>query len=136
MQVRRRAKSCSRWRRSVVGDRPPLAKGEVAAACATISRTGYTGEDGFEIFVPPDVADRLYSILEAAVNGDSVRGRARYAAPRGSNAVAGNDIDETTSVLEAGLGWTIGWKKATSSDAIVCWSRKSAGSRAGWSASK
>ena len=39
----------------------------------------------------------------------------------------GNDIDETTTVLEAGLGWTIGWKKATSSAAIVCWSRRSAG---------
>src|SRR4030095_4633100 len=33
--------------------------GEVAAARATISRTGYTGEDGFEIFVPPNGADRV-----------------------------------------------------------------------------
>ena len=63
-------------------------------------------------------------------------GRARYLRLEAAMRLLGNDIDETTSVLEAGLGWTIGWKKASSSDAIVCWSRKSAGSRAGWSASK
>jgi aminomethyltransferase len=37
--------------------------GEVAAARATISRTGYTGEDGFEIFVPPNVADRVWQAV-------------------------------------------------------------------------
>ena len=91
--------------------------GEVAAARATISRTGYTGEDGFEIFVPPNVADRLWqAILES--------GRSAEVIPCGLGArdtlrleaamrLFGNDIDETTSVLEAGLGWTIGWKKAS-----------------------
>ena len=48
----------------VVGDRSlPLRVRRVAAARATISRTGYTGEDGFEIFVPPDVADRLWQAI-------------------------------------------------------------------------
>jgi aminomethyltransferase len=89
--------------------------GEVAGARATISRTGYTGEDGYEIFVPPNVADRVWqAILES--------GRQAGVIPCGLGArdtlrleaamrLYGNDIDETTSVLEAGLGWTIGWKK-------------------------
>ena len=89
--------------------------GEVAAARATISRTGYTGEDGFEIFVPPNVADRLWlAILESGRSADVVpcglgaRDTLRLEA---AMRLYGNDIDETTSVLEAGLGWTIGWKK-------------------------
>src|SRR5213594_1735159 len=40
--------------------------GEVASVRATVSRTGYTGEDGFEIFVPPGSADRVWlAILES-----------------------------------------------------------------------
>src|SRR5438105_4150052 len=43
-----------------------FAHGEVANVRATVSRTGYTGEDGFEIFVPPQSADRVWqAILEA-----------------------------------------------------------------------
>ena len=89
--------------------------GEVAAARATISRTGYTGEDGFEIFVPPNVADRLWqAILEAGRSADVIpcglgaRDTLRLEA---AMRLYGNDIDESTSVLEAGLGWMIGWKK-------------------------
>src|SRR5205807_1571575 len=40
-----------------------FAHGEVANVRATISRTGYTGEDGFEIFVPPQSADKVWSAL-------------------------------------------------------------------------
>jgi aminomethyltransferase len=89
--------------------------GEVASARATISRTGYTGEDGFEIFVPPNVADRLWqAILESGRSADAIpcglgaRDTLRLEA---AMRLYGNDIDETTTVLEAGLGWTIGWKK-------------------------
>src|SRR5688572_1385829 len=89
--------------------------GEVASARATISRTGYTGEDGFEIFIPPNVADKVWqAILES--------GRAADVIPCGLGArdtlrleaamrLYGNDIDESTSVVEAGLGWIVGWKK-------------------------
>jgi aminomethyltransferase len=89
--------------------------GEVAGARAMISRTGYTGEDGFEIFVPPNVADRVWqAILEA--------GRSAEVIPCGLGArdtlrleaamrLYGNDIDESTTMLEAGLGWAIGWEK-------------------------
>ncbi|MBI4886648.1 MAG: glycine cleavage system aminomethyltransferase GcvT [Acidobacteria bacterium] len=90
-----------------------FAYGEVAGARATISRTGYTGEDGFEVFVPPNVAERVWDALLAA-------GRPAGVVPAGLGArdtlrleasmrLHGNDIDETTTVLEAGLGWIIGW---------------------------
>src|SRR5918999_4510574 len=50
-----------------------FANGEVASALATVSRTGYTGEDGFEIFVPPNVADRVWqAVLEAGRPADVI----------------------------------------------------------------
>ena len=89
--------------------------GEVANGRAMISRTGYTGEDGFEIFVPPNVADRVWqAILESGRSADVIpcglgaRDTLRLEA---AMRLYGNDIDETTSVLEAGLGWTIAWEK-------------------------
>ena len=89
--------------------------GEVASARATISRTGYTGDDGYEIFVPPNVADRLWqAILESGRSADVIPcGLAARDTLRLEAAMRlyGNDIDDTTTVLEAGLGWTIGWKK-------------------------
>jgi aminomethyltransferase len=89
--------------------------GEVANVRATISRTGYTGEDGFEIFVPPQNADRLWlAILEAGRSVDLVpcglgaRDTLRLEA---AMRLHGNDIDESTTVLEADLNWIVGWKK-------------------------
>jgi aminomethyltransferase len=89
--------------------------GEVANARATISRTGYTGEDGFEIFVPPNMADKVWlALMQSGRSVDIVpvglgaRDTLRLEA---SMRLYGNDIDETTSVLEAGLGWTVGWNK-------------------------
>ena len=86
--------------------------GEVASARATIARTGYTGEDGYEIFVHPNMADRVWqAILESGRSADVVpaglgaRDTLRLEA---SMRLFGNDIDETTTVLEAGLGWMIG----------------------------
>jgi len=89
--------------------------GEVAGVMATISRTGYTGEDGFEIFVPPAKAERVWDALLAA-------GRPAGLLPAGLGArdtlrleaamrLYGQDIDETTTVLEADLGWIVGWDK-------------------------
>ena len=89
--------------------------GEIAGVRGTISRTGYTGEDGFEVFVPPAAAERVWdAILDA---GKPVR-----LVPAGLGArdtlrleagmrLHGSDIDETTTVLEADLGWIVGWKK-------------------------
>jgi aminomethyltransferase len=93
-----------------------FANGEVANARATISRTGYSGEDGFEIFVPPNMADRVWqALLEAGRPADVIpcglgaRDTLRLEA---AMRLYGNDIDESTTMLEAGLGWAVGWKKS------------------------
>jgi aminomethyltransferase len=93
-----------------------FATGEVGGVLATVSRTGYTGEDGFEIFVPPQAASRVWAaILEAGREFDIVpaglgaRDTLRLEA---AMRLYGNDIDDTTSVLEADLGWIVGWNKA------------------------
>lgn len=102
-----------------LSDIPPFgfSHGEVANARATIARTGYTGEDGFEIFIPPNMADRVWqAILESGRSADVVpaglgaRDTLRLEA---SMRLYGNDIDESTTVLEAGLGWMIGWTNET-----------------------
>jgi aminomethyltransferase len=89
--------------------------GEVANARATVSRTGYTGEDGYEIFVPPNMADRVWqALLEAGRAADVIPcGLAARDTLRLEAAMRlyGNDIDETTTVLEADLGWVVGWNK-------------------------
>jgi aminomethyltransferase len=90
--------------------------GEVAGVAGTISRTGYTGEDGYEVFVPPASAERVWDAILRA-------GHSAGVVPAGLGArdtlrleaamrLYGNDIDETTTVLEADLGWIVGWKKA------------------------
>jgi aminomethyltransferase len=92
-----------------------FAHGEIASVRGTISRTGYTGEDGFEVFVPPQSADRVWqAILESGQAagiipcGLGARDTLRLEA---SMRLHGNDIDDTTTALEADLGWIVGWKK-------------------------
>jgi aminomethyltransferase len=91
--------------------------GEVSSARATIARTGYTGEDGFEVFVPPNMAIRVWQALLQS-------GRSANVLPCGLGArdtlrleagmrLYGNDIDESTTVLDADLGWIVGWNKAS-----------------------
>lgn len=92
-----------------------FATGEVAGVRAMISRTGYTGEDGFELFVAPQAADGVWTALLDA-------GASRGLRPAGLGArdtlrleaamrLYGQDMDETTTLLEAGLGWIVGWDK-------------------------
>lgn len=89
--------------------------GEVANVRCTISRTGYTGEDGFEVFVPPASAERVWTAILTAGKGAGVipaglgaRDTLRLEA---SMRLYGNDMDETTTVVEADLSWIVGWKK-------------------------
>lgn len=77
----------------------------------TVARTGYTGEDGVEIFCPPADAPRLWrTLLElgkplgAKPAGLGARDTLRLECKM---ALYGNDIDETTNPFEAGLGWTV-----------------------------
>jgi aminomethyltransferase len=85
--------------------------GEVAGTTAMIARTGYTGEDGFEVYTSPDEAPGVWRAILA-------EGRPKGLIPAGLGArdtlrfeagmcLYGNDIDHTTTPLEAGLGWIV-----------------------------
>ena len=84
---------------------------EVAGVPCILSRTGYTGEDGFELYCAPGKAEALWFALldEGREEGlvpaglgarDSLRTEMKFA-------LYGNDIDEEHTPFEAGLGWTV-----------------------------
>jgi aminomethyltransferase len=84
---------------------------EIDGVMTTVARTGYTGEDGFELFCPWDDAPRVWRALLA-------HGKDRGLVPVGLGArdtlrlearlsLYGNEIDETTNPIEAGLGWVV-----------------------------
>lgn len=75
-----------------------------------IARTGYTGEDGFEIMLPDDEAASFWNALnDAGVAPCGLGCRDTLRLEAGMN-LYGADMDEKTSPLVAGLNWTIGWK--------------------------
>jgi aminomethyltransferase len=87
------------------------ATAKVAGVEMIFSRTGYTGEDGFELYFPPQYAEKLWHVASEAAKEfdgepiglgarDTLRLEMKYA-------LYGNDIDQTTNPLEAGLGWTV-----------------------------
>ncbi|HTG49039.1 MAG TPA: glycine cleavage system aminomethyltransferase GcvT, partial [Gemmatimonadales bacterium] len=88
-----------------------FAQGKVAGVPAFISRTGYTGEDGFELYVPAGEAARLWHALMEAGRPDGIRpiglGARDTLRLEMTVALYGNDIDPTTNPLEAGLGWVV-----------------------------
>ncbi len=75
-----------------------------------IARTGYTGEDGYEIMVPAAQAGTFWSALvDAGVKPCGLGARDTLRLEAGMN-LYGNDMDESISPLEANMGWTIDWK--------------------------
>jgi aminomethyltransferase len=75
-----------------------------------ISRTGYTGEDGWEIMLPAAAAPALWTALRTAgVAPCGLGARDTLRLEAGMN-LYGNDMDESTSPLESGLGWTVAWE--------------------------
>jgi aminomethyltransferase len=75
-----------------------------------IARTGYTGEDGWEIMLPAGRAAGFWQQLrDAGVTPCGLGARDTLRLEAGMN-LYGNDMDETTSPLESGLGWTIAWE--------------------------
>lgn len=88
---------------------------EMGGVRGLISRTGYTGEDGFEIACPWEAAPRVWEALMDAGRGDGLvpvglgaRDTLRLEA---AYMLYGSDIDETISPLEAPLGWTVKLEK-------------------------
>ena len=105
--------------------------GEVAGVRATVSRTGYTGEDGFEIFVAPQSADKVWlALMQAGESfglvpaGLGARDTLRLEA---AMRLHGNDIDETTTPVEADLNWIVGWTKESFIGAEVLRQQKAEG---------
>jgi aminomethyltransferase len=93
-----------------------FAEGGVDGHQAIVARTGYTGEDGFEVFVDPKAAPALWrrvvdagtpqGLLPAGLGArDTLRLEARMM-------LYGNDMDETTTLIEAGLGWIVSTDEA------------------------
>jgi glycine cleavage system T protein (aminomethyltransferase) len=89
--------------------------GEVCGHRAMVARTGYTGEDGFEVYTANENAPEIWRAILA-------EGRPKGLLPAGLGArdtlrfeagmsLYGNDIDSTTTPLEAGLGWIVKFKK-------------------------
>jgi aminomethyltransferase len=75
-----------------------------------VARTGYTGEDGWEIMLPADRATEFWTRLRAAgVHQCGLGARDTLRLEAGMN-LYGNDMDESVSPLESGLGWTIAWE--------------------------
>ncbi|MEO0142417.1 MAG: glycine cleavage system aminomethyltransferase GcvT, partial [candidate division WOR-3 bacterium] len=84
---------------------------EIKGINVLLSRTGYTGEDGFEVYMNRRDAERIWNIIFEAGQEfgikpiglgarDTLRFEMRYC-------LYGNDIDQTTNPLEAGLGWIV-----------------------------
>jgi aminomethyltransferase len=81
--------------------------GEVEGAHAVISRTGYTGEDGFELFVRPDDAPRVWrSLVEAGAVPVGLGARDTLRLEAGM-CLYGNELDAETTPLEAGIGFAV-----------------------------
>lgn len=93
-----------------------FAEGAVGGHAAIVARTGYTGEDGFELFLAPAAAAAVWrglveaggplGLLPAGLGArDTLRLEAKMM-------LYGNDMDETTTLIEAGLGWIVSFDEA------------------------
>ena len=96
--------------------------GKVAGVDVYISRTGYTGEDGFELYFPAEHAEKMWNALTASgeVTPAGLGARDSLRLEMGM-ALYGNDLDDTTTPLEAALGWLVKMKKGdfVGRDALV-----------------
>lgn len=83
-----------------------------AAECGEffISRTGYTGEDGFEVILPKEKVEALWhNLFQAGVKPIGLGARDTLRLEAGMN-LYGHDMDESVTPLESGLGWTVDLK--------------------------
>jgi len=89
---------------------------EYAGQCMLMTRTGYTGEDGFEVFPPNALLGTVYDALLAVDKSlglvpcglgcrDTLRLECGFS-------LYGHELNDTTNLVEAGLSWIVGWDKA------------------------
>jgi aminomethyltransferase len=88
-----------------------FADGEVAGTPARIAHTGYTGEDGFELYVAPSEAERIWNEVLAAGAEFGIKpcglGARNTLRLESKMALYGHEIDASISPLEADLGWIV-----------------------------
>lgn len=110
-----------------------FADGEVSGEPARIAHTGYTGEDGFEIYIAPGQAEARWNELLAAGEefglkpcGLGARNTLRLEA---GMALYGHEIDASTTPLEANLGWIVKFAKGEFLGSAALQKQKEAGVR-------
>ena len=110
--------------------------GKIAGAQCFISRTGYTGEDGFELYCRDrDTAAVWQALIQAGAKPIGLGARDTLRLEMGY-ALYGNDIDDTITPLEAGLGWIVKLDKgAPFMGDKALRDRRNAASPGSWSAS-
>ncbi len=84
---------------------------QILGAPAFVARTGYTGEDGLELMLDPEVGIRLWQQLQAAGAVPCGLGARDTLRLEAALHLYGQDMSETTTPLEAGLGWLVHWSE-------------------------
>jgi aminomethyltransferase len=89
--------------------------GEVCGTPARIAHTGYTGEDGYEIYIPPAEAERIWNEIMKAGSEFGIKpcglGARNTLRLESKMALYGHEIDASISPLEADLGWIVKFEK-------------------------
>lgn len=92
-----------------------VGSGAVAGRPAWVARTGYTGEDGFELFLAAQDLETVWNRLLEAGRPFGIRpvglGARDTLRLEAGLPLGGSDLDEETTPLEAGLEWTVDWEK-------------------------
>jgi aminomethyltransferase len=88
---------------------------EIEGSTVLISRTGYTGEDGFEIYIPGSIAGKIWNVALRAGTAYNIQliglGARDTLRLEMRMALYGHDIDQTTNPIEAGLAWVVNLDK-------------------------
>ncbi len=89
--------------------------GDVAGVPARIAHTGYTGEDGFEIYIPPSESERIWALVSEAGAEFGIKpcglGARNTLRLEAKMALYGHEIDASISPLEADLAWIVKFDK-------------------------
>ncbi|HIK35510.1 MULTISPECIES: glycine cleavage system aminomethyltransferase GcvT [unclassified Thermosynechococcus] len=94
---------------------------------AWIARTGYTGEEGWEILVTPELGQQLWQTLLAAGVTPCGLGARDTLRLEAAMLLYGQDMDEQTTPLEAGLDWLVDWQKPNFVGRAALWAQKQQG---------